>query len=132
MRSDQDPSYRSPPQKKFSSPQRSSAMSGSKKAVSPTKNNLPFGKPVEIIKSKYLIFIQKLGSSFRISLCFAQLSKSGPITSNLTQSFYYRQTLLDFRCVASNKHSQCIFLQYRQCKLPSALLLIYSLAFVTL
>ena len=49
----QDPSYRSPPQKKFSSPQRSSAMSGTKKTGSPSKNSLPFGKPLEIIKSKY-------------------------------------------------------------------------------
>ena len=50
----EDPSYRSPPQKKFSSPKRSSAMANSgSKAGSPAKQVAPFGKPIEIIKSKY-------------------------------------------------------------------------------
>ena len=47
----EDPSYRSPPQKKFSSPKRPGAMSSSK--ASPAKHVAPFGKPLEIIKSKY-------------------------------------------------------------------------------
>ena len=43
----EDPSMRSPPQKKYSSPQRSGA-----KRVSPSKEQRPFGKSIEIIKSK--------------------------------------------------------------------------------
>ena len=49
----EDPSYRSPPQKKFSSPKRPSAMAASSsKTSSPSKHVAPFGKPIEIIKSK--------------------------------------------------------------------------------
>ena len=48
----EDPSYRSPPQKKFSSPKRNSVMANSKTG-SPSKHVAPFGKPIEIIKSKY-------------------------------------------------------------------------------
>ena len=48
----EDPSYRSPPQKKFSSPKRPSAMSNNKTG-SPDKQVVPFGKSLEIIKSKF-------------------------------------------------------------------------------
>lgn len=65
----EDPSYRSPPQKKYSSPQRAT---GSKRA-SPTKTSLPFGKPIEIIKSKSPT-VRKL--AFRISLSFARIRPS--------------------------------------------------------
>ena len=47
----EDPVYRSPPRiKKFSSPQRTSAMSSGQKRVSIAA--VPFGKSIEIIKSK--------------------------------------------------------------------------------
>ena len=59
----EDPSYRSPPQKKFSSPKRPNAMSG-QKAGSPAKQVAPFGKSIEIIKSKLL----------RISASFARFA----------------------------------------------------------
>ena len=51
----EDPSYRSPPQKKFSSPKRPSVMSSSKN--SPSKHVAPFGKPLEVIKSKYIVIL---------------------------------------------------------------------------
>lgn len=44
----EDPSYKSPPSKKYGSPQRTSGQ----KRLSPSKNSAPFGKPIEIIKSK--------------------------------------------------------------------------------
>ena len=56
----EDPSYRSPPQKKFSSPSRLNQMSSGSKRMSPSKNTLPFGKSIEIIKSKYSILISFL------------------------------------------------------------------------
>jgi len=49
----EDPSYRSPPQKKFTSPKRPNASSGTKTAaLSPSKHVAPFGQPLEIIKNK--------------------------------------------------------------------------------
>lgn len=39
----EDPSYRSPPQKKFTSPKRPNATSGTKAPISPSKHVAPFG-----------------------------------------------------------------------------------------
>ena len=52
----QDNEMRPSPQK-FSSPQRTSAM---KNRSSPSKTSLPFGKPIEIIKSKLPLIRQTI------------------------------------------------------------------------
>lgn len=71
----EDPSYRSPPQKKFTSSMRPNA-TGSSKTGSPAKVVAPFGKPIEIIKSKLLrisILLRVLIKIKSSSLCLATL-----------------------------------------------------------
>ena len=48
----EDSSLRSPPTKKYCSPSRDA------KRSSPSKNSLPFGKPIEIIKSKLCLSVR--------------------------------------------------------------------------
>ena len=106
----EDPSYRSPPQKKFTSPKRPNASSGTKTAaLSPSKHVAPFGQPLEIIKSKYWYLLRRL----RISATFARFMEH---LIDLCPLCFYRQTLLDLWRNTSHEYPQCFLLQHWQRK----------------